>query len=435
MKAFRYILTLLMVSAVSITARNQDANRLELTDDGPFIVKAIYIDKDGVKWFGTNRGLCRFNDLSWTYYTDSDYLIGNQVNALAFEQSDMGPELWVATTEGVTVVAFDADGITGSRSYTTAEGLLNNGVNDIGIDSRHGKFFGSKDGITWFHDGVMDSIIYAEYYSSMLSSPIRQMEVYNDTLYLAQDGGIGRMISGVDGITGASRWTSEYGVSPYSDDIYSVKVEGSVIQYFGCDAGIETHTGYFAKENWNLLSTDDGLVNNHVISIAKDEEGGMWFGTLGGVTHLYEGTWTSYTSSEGLLNDTVYDIGFDLDGAVWFATGAGACRLKDGHFSDFITSLPDQSVSRLEMQAYYHQAEGNIHLAYQLDQSVAVSARLYDIRGLLVASWKDLSSLKGPNRETLSLLDKYQGGSPQGIHIIQLIHGTDSNTKKLIIYY
>ena len=154
---------------------------------------------------------------------------------------------------------------------------MNNVASDTAIDSRQGKFFGSKEGITWFHDGVMDSIIYAEYYASMLSTPIRQMDVYNDTLYIAQDGGIGRLVSGVDGITGASRWASEYGMTPYSEDIYSVRVEGSEIQYFGSDVGVETHTGYFAKENWGLLSTDDGLVNNHVISIAEDEKGGMYY--------------------------------------------------------------------------------------------------------------------------------------------------------------
>ena len=77
---------------------------MESMSEGAFMVKAVYVDSDGVKWFGTNRGLCRYNDLSWRYYTDADHLLGNQVNALAFEQTGSGPGLWVATVEGVSVV-------------------------------------------------------------------------------------------------------------------------------------------------------------------------------------------------------------------------------------------------------------------------------------------------------------------------------------------
>lgn len=439
MKSFKYLIMFVLLLGLSITARNQETKRLEAAGDGPFIVKAVYVDKAGVKWFGTNRGLCRYNDLTWRYYTDADYLVGNQINALTFEEPESGPELWVATTEGVSVVAFDTDGVTGSTSYTTEEGLLNNDVNDVAIDSRHGKFFGSADGITWFHDGIMDSILYAEYYANILSTPVRQMDVRNDTLYIAQDGGIGRLVSGVDGITGASRWTSEYGVTPYSGDIYSVLLSQNELKYFGCDAGVESHSGSFAKQNWDLLSTENGLVNDHVISIAEDAEGGMWFGTLGGVSHLDDGSWTSYTTSEGLLNDTVYDIAFDLDGATWFATGAGACRLKNGVFEDFITALPDQSISPTEMLAWYNKIQQSLHLEYQLTQPTQltqpgkVSARLYNLQGMLVASWKELSNEKGPNHVDLPLPAQSSSLSQDGIYVIQLIHGSQSKTRKLLI--
>ena len=147
-----------LLMGLSITARNQDSRNMESLNEGVFMVKAVYVDSEGVKWFGTNKGLCRYDDLTWRYYTDADYLVGNQVNALTFEQTDLGSALWVATTEGVSMVTFDGDGITESTGYTTGDGLLDNDVADIAIDSRHGKFFGSTRGITWFHDGSIDLI-------------------------------------------------------------------------------------------------------------------------------------------------------------------------------------------------------------------------------------------------------------------------------------
>ncbi|MDX2432977.1 MAG: T9SS type A sorting domain-containing protein, partial [Bacteroides sp.] len=129
----------------------------------------------------------------------------------------------------------------------------------------------------------------------------------------------------------------------------------------------------------------------------------------------------------------VYETGLDLAGSVWFGPGAGACRLKDGLFSDFITTMPEQSVSPFEIFAFYREAQASIHLEYMLDQPLAVSARLYDIRGMLVQSWKNLSSTRGLNQEDLSLSIHSSGFSSSGIYILQLIHGSQSDTKKIVI--
>ncbi len=422
-----------LLMGLSVNARNQDSRQLESTGEGVLIVKAVYVDTDGVKWFGTNRGLYRYNDLSWRYYTETDHLVGNQVNALAFEQTENGRELWVATTKGVSVLAFDTDGVTGSTSYTANAGLVNNDVADIALDSRHGKFFGSADGITWFHDGSMDSLLYIENYSYLFSTPVRRMDMYGDTLYVAQQGGIGRFVSGVDGITGASRWDGDYGTSPFSNNIRSVMVNGMDKQYFGTDVGVEIHTGYFAKNNWDLFSTDNGLIHNDVISIAEDSEGGLWFGTPGGVSNYTDGVWTSYTSDDGLLNDTVYGIDFDLDGSVWFATASGACRLRNGNFMDFITAVPDREASVIEFRAFYNPATMAINLSYELIRTIPVSLRLYNSSGVLAGVWQDLPSFSGLHRIELPLHSLSPSGPREGIYVIRLIQGNTSESRKLLI--
>ncbi|MFH0758561.1 MAG: two-component regulator propeller domain-containing protein [Bacteroidota bacterium] len=435
MKAVRQLLMFWLLMGLSVTARNQDSRQQESTGEGVFTVKAVYVDTDGVKWFGTNRGLCRYDDLSLRYYTEADHLVGNQVNALAFEQTENGRELWVATTRGVSVLAFDADGVTGSTSYTAEAGLVNNDVADIALDSRHGKFFGSAGGITWFHDGSMDSLLYIDNYSYLFSTPVRRLDMYGDTLYVAQEGGIGRFVSGVDGITGASRWDGDYGTSPFSDNVRSVMVNGMDKQYFGTDVGVETHTGYFAKNNWDLLSTDNGLIHNDVISISEDSEGGLWFGTLGGVSHYTDGLWTSYTSADGLLNDTVYGIDFDPDGSVWFATASGACRLRDGSFMDFITAVPFREAEVIEFRAFYNPATVAINLSYELPHPVPVSVRLYNSSGMLAGVWQDLPSCQGLHRIELPLHSPSPGSLRQGIYVIRLIQGNTSDVRKLLIMH
>ena len=433
MKLFRYTFMFGLLTGIVISASNLDSRAMEALNEGRFLVKAVFVDSEGVKWFGTNRGLCRFDDLTWRYYTDGDHLAGNFVNALSFEETTSGPGLWVATDEGVSLLLFDSQGVTGSSSYTATDGLLDDAVTGVAVDSRNGKFFGSAGGITWYHDGIMDHLTYGQYPGSIFDVPVRQLEMCNDTLYIAQDGGIGRFVSGVDGITGATRWESSYGVSPYSGNIRSIMVNGINQQYFGTDVGVETHTGYEAKQNWDLLTMADGLVDNDVISIAEDSEGGLWFGTYGGVSHLAGDSWTSYTTADGLLNDTVYDIGFDLDGSVWFGTASGACRLSGGVFQDFITAIPEKVVPEWQFSALYNRAGGTLHLSYALDTPGTVSARLYGISGILAGQWNNLPGIAGNNMVEVPLDGQFQGGPASGIHVIQLIHGNRVGTQKIVI--
>ena len=110
-----------LLLGLSITARNQDSKRLESLAVGVFHVKAIYIDSQGVKWFGTNRGLCRYDNLTWRYYTEQDHLAGDEVMALVMDPNAPDPELWVATNRGVSMLVLSEDGIrfSGTSPATT----------------------------------------------------------------------------------------------------------------------------------------------------------------------------------------------------------------------------------------------------------------------------------------------------------------------------
>jgi hypothetical protein len=431
MKELRVILVCGLLAGLAAEAGNRDAVRGSGGGES-LVVSAVYVDSDGVKWFGTNRGLLRYNDLTWRYYTDADFLAGNRVNALVFEQTGTGPGLWVATTKGVSLVHFDSQGITSSVSYTADDGLLSDTVTAVAVDSHQAKFFGAPGGITWFHNNTMEHLLFADLYSYFFITPVRSLEIYNDTLYIAQDGGVGRFVSGVDAVTGASRWEQGYGMLPYSDNIFSTHVQGAHGQWFGSDAGVETHTGYFAKDNWGFYSTDSGLVHNEVISIAEDAGGGMWFGTTGGVSLLDNGTWTSYTTADGLLNDTVSAIGFDTDGSVWFGTASGACRLRDGVFQDFINTIPDREATEAEFIAYYSSVAGTLSLVYRMEQSAGVMARLYDISGRLAGEWQGLPGMSGEHRVELPL-DQVPGSHADGIFVLQLIRGNSSAARKIMI--
>jgi ligand-binding sensor domain-containing protein len=432
MKRLGKILVALLVLFPVWAMKGGPATWSHLPGGDGFVVRAGHVDEFGVKWFGTSKGLLRYDGKDWLYYTGHENLANNEILALEFEPSVSGPELWVATIKGVSVVAYDVDGVTAATSYTVQDGLLNDTVNAIAVDARNNKFFGSEDGIIYFHSGTMDTIRYADFAGSMVNGPVNDLAHRSDSIYIAQSGGIGRLISGVDGITGASRWTSEYGISPLSGNINCVMIDSKGHQWFGTDEGAEEHIGLKAKENWVLYTTVEGLVNNFVESISEDDAGGMWFGTRGGVSYLNEGDWISYSIADGLASDTVYDIAFDAD-TIWMATHRGISGLVDGRFSAIHTSSLDREKVDFDMKSFYSPTEDAILLSFSLSRPGSVEARLYNVDGSLVGQWNNLPGYGGLNHIMLPLSGDGSRALASGIYILRMAHGGRTHADKLVI--
>lgn len=108
---------------------------------GPIImpsdhILSVYITPDGVKWFGTDKGIASHfgNETldNWTAYTTEDGLIDNYVQAIC---GDAQGNIWFGTSAGISV--FDGDSWI---SYTMKDGLPGNHILSLAMD---------KDGIIW----------------------------------------------------------------------------------------------------------------------------------------------------------------------------------------------------------------------------------------------------------------------------------------------
>ena len=66
------------------------------------IVYSIAQDDSGAYWFGTNRGISRYDGAAFTNYDSTDGLPGNHVYAIAVADND---DIWVGTRNGVARLA------------------------------------------------------------------------------------------------------------------------------------------------------------------------------------------------------------------------------------------------------------------------------------------------------------------------------------------
>jgi len=83
------------------------------------------------------------------------------------------------------------------------------------------------------------------------------------------------------------------------------------------------------------FTTDQGLIHNHIVSIAEDREGNLWFGTFGGGVSRYDGkSFVNFTAQQGLVSNSIYTITEDDMGNLWFGTlptGISRYDIKRAH--------------------------------------------------------------------------------------------------------
>lgn len=95
-------------------------------------------------------------------------------------------------------------------------------------------------------------------------------------------------------------------------------------------------------DEWKQFGLHEGLVHQHVSTLARRRNGELWIGTDGGLS-VYspvDGTFHNETDQSALLDPFITDIVEDDEGTVWMATqGVGLLRYDDGRWTNWEQSL------------------------------------------------------------------------------------------------
>ncbi|MGB2965270.1 MAG: two-component regulator propeller domain-containing protein [Anaerolineales bacterium] len=142
--------------------------------------------------------------------------------------------------------------------------------------------------------------------------------------------------------------TSEYGLAENHLTSLAIAPDGSL--WFGTDAnGVSRFNG----QEWSVFTVEDGLISNAIHDIAIDQGNGIWAATQKGASYFDGSKWATYTTNDGLLSNMVYTILVDSKNTVWFGTNAGLCALTgdvwtyytidDGLAGNLIRSITEDS--------------------------------------------------------------------------------------------
>ncbi|MBN2209032.1 MAG: hypothetical protein JW759_07025 [Candidatus Coatesbacteria bacterium] len=104
--------------------------------------------------------------------------------------------------------------------------------------------------------------------------------------------------------------------------------------WIGTYDGLTLFSGYYTT---TYTTANSGLVNNCILNVCGDEEGGLWVLTYGGVCNLRDGLWTSFTSESTILPGALnrrpmaYDVNSHL-----LALTAGSSEGEDKELSLYV---------------------------------------------------------------------------------------------------
>ena len=283
-------------------------------------IQAVFADREGTVWIGTNAGLVRWVSGKIERFPVTDALATASILAM---MEDREGNLWVGTeTDGLHILR-------DQRFHTldTREGLSSDRVTTVVED---------ESGTLWA--GTQENGVNA----------------------LDRDAAMGnwrvsRTLSVAEGLA--------------SNVILSLAAAPSGDLWVGTPDGLNRIRG----NRVDTYTSADGLPDDFIRSLLIDADGSLWIGTRRGLTHWPAGNvgfskapapaqMETYTQTSGLGSDLVGAMARDAKGDLWVATLAGLSRLHGNTISNFTTA---DGLSSNVVTALLPRADGTLLIGTQ----------------------------------------------------------------------
>jgi ligand-binding sensor domain-containing protein/tetratricopeptide (TPR) repeat protein len=302
----KFVFTLILLSFfASSIAKAKDLKTYTVADGLlDSTINCAFQDASGILWFGSNKGITRFDGKYFKSFKTSN--ADERVKVLAIFQ-DKDSLMWVISEIGVHIW-------TGSELQET---FKYHGLTSFCLDKDGNKWLGSKNGIVVLGEGLDERDEYAVSHIKGVTYLFkdRESKIWIGTdngLFLYDDGDI-------------TQYTTEDGLAGNKiNSIYEVGED----MFFTTDGGVSQYNGML----WDSYTTDDGLADNYVTSVFKDFRGKYWFGTKSGLS-IYDDSvesfydaWTKMTTDDGLADNFITCLYLDRSANLWIGTKNGVTK-------------------------------------------------------------------------------------------------------------
>jgi len=289
-------------------------------------------DYDGFIWFGTDRGVSRYDGKEFKTFTTRDGLPDNFITSI---YQDTEGYIWFGMYEG-GVVRYDGISF---LVYSTKEGLLGNSVSKIIQDRKERIYFLTNNGLSILYRNMFSSFRIENKMAQMnLNTNGEVVHFFNKYLYT---------------ILPTEGSTIQFQKKEYISlrGITRIKfLNGIFRERYNADIAV----GFPDSFRLAKFLNDSTLLNikeyrfGHVSSIIEGMDTTLWCATLdNGITEVNEKESRSYTMQHGLAQQRVEAMMQDYEGNIWLSTfGSGVQKLSGTNVRSLRQSdgLPDNHV-------------------------------------------------------------------------------------------
>jgi ligand-binding sensor domain-containing protein len=328
-------------------------NYFLLKKNEPVQVNKMFQARNGFLWFGTNKGLFRFDGEDYVRYTRTDSLPDNDVTALA---EDSVGNLWVGLRNGK--IAILKEGII--DRFEPREGSATEPISDILFDSKGILWFSTlNDGLYYFindrlyrldeQEGMPDLFVYdiqEDHQGNILAGTdggLVQCKLDGTTPRLTvlnqqrglPDNIVKKILLSGDGFIWLA--TEDAGIIRF--DPVAQRFEslfpggwtfGSVSDFImkGNKFWISGASGLIVydqkQKSYNSYNQKSSTAISSIHTLLKDGEGNIWAGSKSGVTRT-PGDYLEFFTTNGMESNTLA-IAEDNAGCIWFSNYDGLFR-------------------------------------------------------------------------------------------------------------
>jgi len=293
-------------------------------------VNAIYKDRTGAMWFGTNAGISRYYGVQGKKAVIYDTKTNPFIEDIRFFREDSAENLWIGTNQVGVIMHNMKTSKFVDQPYINS--ILDQGrseqVKAMEIDKQNKLWIGTIDGLVI---GTINSenFRHINFIDSMIIGEI-------STLYNDQNGNmwIGTESMGGEKKPGLIKYN-------YSSDSFKrvPALSGIIPKTLVMDTRgvlwIGTGQGLIAFRNDSIISTlteSDGLLSNNINLLATGNDGSIYIGTNIGLNRYFPHTKRifSYTARNGFtgIETRQNAVLKGASGDLWFGTANGATHLK-----------------------------------------------------------------------------------------------------------